>query len=183
MAACARRFFFGSVGLSQTTLYEFNTLRLLTFNLTSKIAWKLLAAWIQLDGGCRTVKWIENWKYYGIEYIRTTLIKLRLPKKNFRAHFAMLVKVQSTYCFLLFFYSSPTTVLRNLSRLVLQRDFWLNIKIKKFYGIEYIRTTLTKPRLPKKNLRAHAAMLFKVQPTYCFLLFFYSGSDKIPPKL
>ena len=103
----------------------------------------------------------------------------RLPKKNFRAHAAMLFKVQPTYCFLLFFYSPPTAVLLNLSRQVLPSDFWLNIKSKKSYGIEYTKTTSTKPRLLKKNFCAHAAMLFKVLSTYCFLMFF---TALLPPS-
>ena len=74
----------------------------------------------------------------------------RLSKKNFRGHAASLFKVQPTYCFLLFFYSPRTTLLLNSFHQVLPSDFWLNIKSKKSKCIEYIRITVTKPRIPKK---------------------------------
>ena len=41
------KFFGGSLVFSQSTFNEFNTLRLPTFNATSKIAWQYLAASIQ----------------------------------------------------------------------------------------------------------------------------------------
>ena len=98
----------------------------------------------------------------------------RLPKKNFHAHAASLFKMQPTYCFLLCFYSPTTAVLLNSNRQVLPSEFWPNIKSKKSNHIEYIRTSLTKPQAPEKNLRTHAALLFKVQFTYSFILLLYS---------
>ena len=98
----------------------------------------------------------------------------RLSKKNFRGHAASLFKVQPTYCFLLFFYSPTTAALFNSSRLVLPSDFWRHITNKKSKSIEFIRTSLTKPEAPENNFRTHAALLFKVQPTYSFLFLFYS---------
>ena len=98
----------------------------------------------------------------------------RFPKKKLSCTCHLAIQSAAQLLFSIVFYSPTTAALLNSSRQVLSRDFWPNIKSKKSYHIEYIRTSLTKPQAPEKNLCTHAALLFKVQFTYSFILLLYS---------
>ena len=109
-----------------------------------------------------------------IEFIRSTLTRPQVPEKKLSCTCRLAIQSAAHLLFSIVFYSPTTAALFNSSRLVLPSDFWRHIKSKKSNYIEYIRTSLTKAEVPEKFFCTHAALLFKVQTIYSFVLPFYS---------